>query len=248
MRNIMKVYLLESPGRIARAVLEQIKETLSEIENPVLGLATGSTPLRLYGEMIRDYNNGGFSYKNVRTINLDEYVGLDGSHPQSYRYFMNENLFDHIDIKKENTFVPNGVAKDLDAECQRYSKLVSDNPPDIQILGIGSNGHIAFNEPGSSFDSTTRVVDLTENTIKDNSRFFDSIDEVPKQAISMGIKDIMKAKSIILIATGTSKAKALRRMLTEHYAEDSPASVLQMHKNVTIYADESAAHLIPEAF
>ncbi len=248
MRNIMKVYLLESPGRIARAVLEQIKETLSEIENPVLGLATGSTPLRLYGEMIRDYNNGGFSYKKVRTINLDEYVGLDGSHPQSYRYFMNENLFDHIDIKKENTFVPNGVAKDLDAECQRYSKLVSDNPPDIQILGIGSNGHIAFNEPGSSFDSTTRVVDLTENTIKDNSRFFDSIDEVPKQAISMGIKDIMKAKSIILIATGTSKAKALRRMLTEHYAEDSPASVLQMHKNVTIYADESAAHLIPEAF
>ncbi|HHX49741.1 MAG TPA: glucosamine-6-phosphate deaminase [Clostridiales bacterium] len=244
----MKVYLLESPGRIARAVLEQIKETLSEIENPVLGLATGSTPLRLYGEMIRDYNNGGFSYKKVRTINLDEYVGLDGSHPQSYRYFMNENLFDHIDIKKENTFVPNGVAKDLDAECQRYSKLVSDNPPDIQILGIGSNGHIAFNEPGSSFDSTTRVVDLTENTIKDNSRFFDSIDEVPKQAISMGIKDIMKAKSIILIATGTSKAKALRRMLTEHYAEDSPASVLQMHKNVTIYADESAAHLIPEAF
>ncbi|MGI6594837.1 MAG: glucosamine-6-phosphate deaminase [Christensenellales bacterium] len=246
MKNIMRVYLLQSPGNIAKAVLEKIKETLSKVENPVLGLATGSTPLRLYGEMIEDYKNGGFSYKNVTTINLDEYVGLDGSHPQSYRHFMNENLFNHIDINIENTHIPNGVAKNLKAECARYSRLVTANPPDIQILGIGSNGHIAFNEPGSPFNSTTRVVDLTESTIKDNSRFFNSIDEVPKQAISMGIADIMKAKSIILIATGTSKAEALKRMLTAHYAEDSPASVLQTHRCVSIYADESAAHLLPK--
>lgn len=243
----MRLYLLKSPKRVAAAAYAHIKEILTSVSHPILGLATGSTPLRLYKNMVDDYLAGGISFRDTTTINLDEYVGLSGTDVQSYRYFMNKNLFMHIDIDIKNTHIPNGLARDLAKECLRYTELVDKNRPDVQILGIGSNGHIAFNEPGTPIESTTHVVNLDQSTIDDNSRFFDTIDLVPRQAITMGISDILKAKQIILLATGTSKAMALTRMLTKHFSADCPASFLQKHPHVTIYADESATHLLDKS-
>lgn len=213
------------------------------IKNPslTLGLATGSTPLQLYKLMIEDYKRGNFSYAKVRSINLDEYVGLNPNHPQSYRYFMNSNLFNHIDININNTKVPDGNALDLEKECISYSEYVDANRPDIQILGIGSNGHIAFNEPGTSFDSITHIVDLKESTINDNARFFEDVTKVPRQAITMGIQDILKAKMIILIATGSGKADSLYKAIMGPITEECPASILQTHKNTVILADQAAS-------
>ena len=211
----------------------------------VLGLATGSTPVGMYNELVEMYKDGRVDFSKVRTVNLDEYAGLDGSNDQSYRYFMNHNLFDHINIDKDNTNVPNGVAADLQAECERYEQVVADmGGVDIQLLGIGNNGHIAFNEPCEEFPEKTHIVDLTQNTIEANARFFSSMDEVPKKALTMGIGTIMKAKKIVLLANGAKKAQTIYDTVYGPITPKVPASVLRLHTDVTIFADEEAAALL----
>lgn len=224
---------------------EAMKKVLTEKSDATLGLATGSTPVGLYKLMIADYEAGKISYKDMTSINLDEYVGLPVTHPESYRAFMNRNLFDHIDIKKENTHVPDGLNPDLAAAADAYTAYIAAHPVDVQILGIGSNGHIAFNEPGTPFDSHTHVVTLKEGTRKDNARFFDNdIDKVPTHAVTMGLQDIMSAKFIILLASGAGKANAVNAMINGPVSEDCPASILQKHPNVLVVADAAAASLL----
>ena len=224
---------------------EAMKKVLTEKPDATLGLATGSTPVGLYKLMIADYEAGNISYKDMTSINLDEYVGLPVTHPESYRAFMNRNLFDHIDIKKENTHVPDGLNPDLAAAADAYTAYIAAHPADVQILGIGSNGHIAFNEPGTPFDSHTHVVTLKEGTRKDNARFFDNdIDKVPTHAVTMGLKDIMSAKFIILLANGSGKANAVNAMINGPVSENCPASILQTHPNVLVVTDEAAAYYL----
>lgn len=224
---------------------EAMKKVLTEKSDATLGLATGSTPVGLYKLMIADYEAGKISYKDMTSINLDEYVGLPVTHPESYRAFMNRNLFDHIDIKKENTHVPDGLNPDLAAAADAYTAYIAAHPADVQILGIGSNGHIAFNEPGTPFDSHTHVVTLKEGTRKDNARFFDNdIDKVPTHAVTMGLQDIMSAKFIILLASGAGKANAVNAMINGPVSENCPASILQTHPNVLVVTDEAAAYYL----
>ncbi len=240
----MKVIIVENYQQISTTGAQIIADVVKNNSHAVLGLATGTSPIGIYKNLIEKCNSGEISFANVKTVNLDEYVGLDGTHPQSYRFFMNDNLFNHVNINKENTFVPNGVAADLTQECQRYTALVDSMQQDIQLLGIGSNGHIAFNEPGTDFQSTTHVVNLTENTIKDNSRLFDSIDQVPTKALTMGIKNIINAKRILIIANGKNKAQAIWQMVKGPVTEDCPASILQTHPDVTVVVDKDAASLL----
>lgn len=206
-----------------------------------LGLATGSTPLGVYEAMIMDHILNGTSYKNIKTFNLDEYVGLDKTNDQSYYYFMQHNLFSSLDIDPANINIPNGMAPDLYAECSRYSNLLKNATIDLQILGIGTNGHIAFNEPGTFFDSETHVTTLTPETIEANSRFFKNIKDVPIQALTMGLGEIMKAKKILLLATGKSKVNAIRNLMSGVVTIEQPASVLKRHPNVTVIVDKEAA-------
>ena len=213
--------------------------------NSILGLATGSTPLSLYEALIQRYKDGKIDFSQVTSFNLDEYVGLAPDHEQSYRYFMEKNLFEHINIDKNKTYVPDGLVKDADAFGKAYDQQIKDmGYIDLQILGIGANGHIGFNEPDKIFTYATHKVDLAETTIKANSRFFDSIDDVPKQAISMGIGTIMKSKKIILMATGEAKAQAIRDAIYTDPAPEHPASILQFHQNVTVIVDKEAASLL----
>lgn len=201
----------------------------------VLGLATGSSPLGVYKQLIDWYNKNDIDFSSVTTVNLDEYLTLSGDNVQSYRYFMNQNFFDYINVKKENTHVPNGLATDLEAECIRYDELIENlGGIDVQLLGIGHNGHIGFNEPDEAFEKMTHVVDLGETTIEANTRFFESRDEVPRQAITMGIKSIMQAKKIILIASGNDKLDILRKALKGPIVPQVPASILQLHPNLTV--------------
>lgn len=211
----------------------------------VLGLATGSTPIGLYERMVKDHKENETSYKEIKSFNLDEYVGLPIEHPESYYAFMHRNLFDHIDIPEENTHVPSGLGDDLDKQAKHYDEMIDENPVDIQVLGIGSDGHIAFNEPGTPFDSGTHVCDLAESTIQDNCRFFDNdINLVPKQAVTQGIGTIMKAKNIMLIATGKNKAQAIKDMIEGPVDIVCPASILQNHGDVVVIIDEEAASLL----
>lgn len=200
-----------------------------------LGLATGSTPITLYQEM----TNSDLDFSNMTSINLDEYVGLGGEDKQSYRYFMNENLFNQKPFKE--TFVPNGKAEDLQAECQRYDDVIATHPIDIQILGIGRNGHIGFNEPGTPLDSKTSVVNLTESTIEANKRFFDKVEDVPTKAVSMGIGSILQGKKMVLMAYGADKADAIKGMVDGPVTTDLPASALQNHPDVVVIVDNAAA-------
>ncbi len=239
----MKVIVTENYEEMSKKAAEIITELVKNNPNAILGLATGSSPIGTYKQMAVDCKKG-VSYKNVRTVNLDEYVGLTADHDQSYAYFMRTNLFDHLDIDQKNTNLPCGSAPDVKAECDRYNALLDEMKQDVQVLGIGSNGHIGFNEPGTPFDSVTHLVDLTESTIKDNSRMFASIDEVPRQALSMGIKNIMQAKSIIMVASGKNKAEAVRGMVKGEITPDCPASVLQLHPFVTVVCDKDAASLL----
>ena len=228
----------------AEEASEKAFEVMKEFIKPgmVLGLATGSTPLGLYAKMVEDHKQNGTSYKDIRSFNLDAYVGLPITHPESYYAFMHRNLFDQIDIPEENTHVPSGLGEDLEAQARKYDEMIDESPVDIQLLGIGSDGHIAFNEPGTPFDSGTHVTDLAESTIKDNCRFFDNdISKVPTQAVTQGIGTIMKAKNILLIATGANKAKAVKDMLEGPIDESCPASILQKHDNVIVIVDEPAA-------
>ena len=214
----------------------------------VLGLATGSSPINMYRELIKKNQAGEISFKNVRSVNLDEYVGLTPDHDQSYRYFMDTNLFDHIDINKENTNVPSGLATDPVAECKRYDSVIASmGGVDIQVLGIGNNGHIGFNEPDSHFPKTTSLVELTDSTIDANARFFASRDLVPTKAISMGIGQIMGADKILLLAFGSGKADILEKSLFGPVTPEVPASILQFFKGeVVVCADEAALAVIKD--
>lgn len=224
---------------------EIMKEHL--VPGAVLGLATGSTPLGLYDRMVRDHKENGTSYKEIKSFNLDEYVGLPVEHPESYYAFMHRNLFDQIDIPEENTHVPCGLGADIEEKAEEYDRMIDRDPVDIQVLGIGSDGHIAFNEPGTPFDSGTHVCDLAESTIKDNCRFFDNdISKVPTQAVTQGIGTIMKAKSIMIIATGKNKAQAVKDMIEGPVDVSCPASILQEHPDVVAIVDEAAASLLSE--
>lgn len=210
-----------------------------------LGLATGSTPTLVYKKLIKDHEENGTSYKDINTFNLDEYIGIRKKNPQSYHYFMCENLFNHIDIPLEQTHIPDGTAKDLEAECIRYEQFIQEHGGvDLQILGIGQNGHIGFNEPGTAFTSKTHIINLSDSTRKANSRFFKSLEEVPTKAITMGISSIMASKEIFLLVSGASKAEALLRLINGEVSEDFPASILKNHGNVTIFADEEALKLL----
>jgi len=207
----------------------------------VLGLATGSTPLGVYAQLIEWFKAGDLDFSQVKTVNLDEYVGIDGDNDQSYRYFMNEKLFNQVNINKDNTNVPNGKATDKDAECEAYEALIKSlGGIDIQLLGIGNNGHIGFNEPNKFFDKMTHEVNLTESTIASNARFFASMDDVPKTAISMGVQTIMQAKKIVLVANGASKADIIYATCFGPITPDVPASALQLHPDVTVIVDEEA--------
>ncbi len=234
----MKV-IIGTEEEIAKQAAQQYVELLKRKPNAVLGGATGSTPLGLYAELARLNKEGVISFKDVTTFNLDEYVGLDGSHDQSYRHFMDHNLFDHIDIDKSRTHVPDGInlenIKTYDAQIEAAGGI------DLQILGIGVDGHIAFNEPGTPWDSLTHVVDLEENTREVNSRFFKSIDEVPKQAVTMGIKSIMHARSIILMAIGENKADVVEKMINGPIDTQVAASILPLPPDATVYLDPAAA-------
>ena len=240
----MKVIIVENYEEMSVKAAEILTDIVKKNPKAVLGLATGSSPIGTYQNMAKDHRENGTSYKEVVSVNLDEYVGLTADHDQSYAYFMYENLFKNIDIDLKNTNLPSGSASDLQAECDRYNALLANYQQDVQVLGLGSNGHIGFNEPNTPFDSVTHLVDLTENTIKDNSRLFASIDEVPRQALSMGIKNIMNAKSILVVVSGKNKAAAVRGMVKGEVTPALPASVLLLHPFVTVICDKDAASLL----
>lgn len=240
----MKIIVTKDYEEMSSRAFELMKKVVVDNPRAVLGLATGSTPLGLYKKMVEDHRKGGTSYKEVRTVNLDEYAGLDITSDQSYVYFMRKNLFEHLDIPLENTNIENGKAADAKRECARYNELLDGLQQDIQLLGIGSNGHIAFNEPGTPFGSQTHIVELTESTIKDNSRLFENKDEVPRKAYTMGLKNIMRAKKILILANGANKAKAVYGLVKGDVTESVPASILQLHPDCTLVCDEAAASLI----
>ncbi|MFC3418640.1 glucosamine-6-phosphate deaminase [Salinicoccus hispanicus] len=221
----------------ARIVFERIVNS----ERLVLGLATGSTPEAMYDHLAEMLNRDKIDLSHVYTVNLDEYVGLADDHPQSYHQYMDNLFFSKVDIPSDHTFLPNGAAESLEAEVERYELLIEElGGVDLQILGIGRNGHIGFNEPGTSFDSRTHVVNLTETTVNDNARFFDTVEEVPKQAITMGLHTIMNAESILLLVSGDEKEEALECMIDCEVSEELPATILQTHHDVTVIADDEA--------
>ena len=236
----MKYLVFDSKKEASKEAYKILKSLIDE--NSTLGLATGSTPTALYEEMIADHKAGNFSYKNVKSYNLDEYVGLKPEDEQSYAYFMKEHLFNAKPFAK--SFLPNGMAEDADQECERYDKLLEEYHVGLQLLGIGRNGHIGFNEPGSSFDGKTHKVALTQSTINANSRFFDNEEDVPKYAYSMGIGTIMKSDTILLEAFGKNKAEAVKAMIEGPVTPEVPASVLQNHPDVVVIIDEEAASLL----
>jgi len=229
----------------ARMVADRIRRKPSLI----LGLATGSTPLGLYKELVRMHKSEGLSFSKVTTFNLDEYIGLPRTHDQSYFYFMWENLFKHIDVDRRFIYVPDGMAPDIEAHCDWYeSEIQRVGGIDLQILGIGANGHIAFNEPGSSLGSRTRIKTLTDQTVKDNARFFQTMDEVPKTAITMGIGTIMEAKEVVLMASKASKAEAIRAAIEGPVTHMVPASIIQMHRKAYVIVDKEAASKVTHSF
>lgn len=241
----MKLIVVNNYEELSKVAAKEFSKIIKEKENAVLGLATGGTPVGMYKELIKMYEKKELNFSKITTVNLDEYIGLNPEHNQSYRYFMNNNLFNHINIDKSNTFVPNGLAEDLEAQCKEYDQKISElGGIDIQLLGVGNNGHIAFNEPNSELSSGTHIISLTDNTIEANARFFDNIDDVPRKAITMGVGGIMKAKKIILIASGESKAEAIKGIFSGKITTANPATMLQMHRDVTVIVDEAAAKLI----
>ncbi len=237
----MKIILAKDYEELSKKAAEMMLAVIRSTPDAVLGLATGTTPLGLYARLIEDHKANGTNYDRIRTVNLDEYKGLPASHEQSYAYFMRHNLFEGLGIAPGQTNIENGMAEDEAEECARYDALLDAMPRDIQLLGLGSNGHIAFNEPKTPFGSGTHVVSLAESTIKDNARLFASQDEVPRKAFTMGIRHIMQAKRILILASGANKAEAVFRMAKGQVTEDVPASVLQLHPDCTLIVDEAAA-------
>ena len=244
----MRIYQAESYEAMSRRAANIISAQVIYKPDCVLGLATGGTPVGAYRQLSDWFRKGDQSFAETRSVNLDEYVGLSPHHEQSYRYFMQDNLFNHIDIKPENTHVLNGLARDLEGECTRYNHLIQDlGGIDLQLLGMGHNGHIAFNEPGDDFGLETHLVHLTDSTIQANARFFSSIDEVPRQALSMGIKNIMQARRILIIVSGEEKAEIVWKAFCGRVTKEVPASILQLHPDVTLVGDRAALHRLTEA-
>lgn len=237
----MKIIFAKDYEELSEKAAEMMLAVIRSTPDAVLGLATGTTPLGLYARLIEDHKANGTDYRHIRTVNLDEYKGLPASHEQSYAYFMRHNLFEGLGIAPEQTNIENGTAEDEAEECARYDALLDAMPRDIQLLGLGSNGHIAFNEPQTPFGSGTHVVSLAESTIKDNARLFASQDEVPRKAFTMGIRHIMQAKRILILASGANKAEAVFKMAKGPVTEDVPASVLQLHPDCTLIVDAAAA-------
>ncbi len=245
---MMRVIVCDNQQEIARLGADMIAEVVKANPKAVLGLATGSSPVPMYSELIRRYEAGELDFSSVRSVNLDEYYPLAPDNDQSYRYFMNHQLFDHINIDKNNTNVPDGLASDPETACAAYENLIRElGGIDIQVLGIGGNGHIGFNEPADALDPMTHLTDLTEDTIRANSRFFESEADVPRHALTMGIGSILSARRIMLIATGEAKAKAIATVLSGKLTTACPASMLNLHSDVTILCDRAAASLCDEA-
>lgn len=237
----MKIHIFDTPEALFERLAQYFATEITKNPSINLGLATGSTPVPLYKKLIEDHRINGTSYRHVKTFNLDEYLGLSRNSPDTYKTFMKKEFFDHIDIRSENTHIPSSDLDSANYERLRYDKIIKNNPIDIQLLGIGTNAHIGFNEDGSNFDNKTMVVDLKQSTLEENAKFFDSMEDVPKQAITMGIGTIMKAKKIVLVATGLKKADAIRDTIKGYITKDVPASILQTHENVVIYLDKEAA-------
>lgn len=248
MNQNIDIRISSNADSAANFVASEIANLLKENPSVTLGLATGGTPVEVYRRLVEINQRGDISFADCTTFNLDEYVGLEPDHDQSYRYFMQKNLFDYVDVNRDRTHVPDGVAVDLQAACSDYeSRIKSAGGIDLQLLGIGMNGHIAFNEPGSDPNGRTSVVELTDNTIAANSRFFEKAEDVPRQAVTLGIGTILEADRIILMATGSNKAEAVARALVSEPNLDSPASYLQTKKNVTFVLDAEAARLLPKS-
>lgn len=241
----MTIYEGKDYADVSRKAANIVSAQVIMKPRAVLGLATGSTPVGMYKQLIEWYKKGDVDFSQVTSVNLDEYKGLDGDNDQSYRYFMNTNFFDHINIDKTKTHVPNGMEAEEQKACDDYNQLIQAvGGIDIQVLGIGGNGHIGFNEPGESFEKETHCIDLTQETLEANARFFENIEDVPKKAYTMGIKNIMSAHKILLIAVGESKAEALYNAFYGPITPNVPASILQLHGDVTVVADEAAMRII----
>ena len=242
----MRIYKAKDYVDMSRKAANIVSAQVIMKPNCVLGLATGSTPIGLYKQLVEWYNKGDLDFSEVMTVNLDEYKGLSRDNDQSYYYFMHQNLFDHVNIPAEYTHLPNGMEPDSQKECQEYTDLIQSlGGVDLQLLGIGHNGHIGFNEPGEAFDKQVHCVNLTQSTIEANKRFFASADDVPKQAYTMGIKTIMQAKKILIVASGEDKAEIVRDAFFGPITPKVPASVLQLHNDVTLVADEAALSKLP---
>lgn len=241
----MRIIVMRDKKTQAEAAASLFASQILRKADSVLGFATGSTPLDTYAALAALYARGVLDFSKLRTFNLDEYVGLPAAHSQSYRRFMEENLFSKVNLPATQSHLPDGMATDLDAECARYeAAIAAAGGIDLQLLGIGLNGHIGFNEPNTSFVQDTNVVNLTESTIEANKRFFASANEVPRQALSMGIGTIMRARGIVLVIYGKEKAEITRAALTGPVVPTVPASILQFHQNSTVLLDEAAASLL----
>ena len=245
----MRIYKAKDYEEMSRKAAGIVSAQIIMKPDCVLGLATGSTPVGLYKQLIEWYRNGDLDFSGVRTVNLDEYKGISRENDQSYYYFMHQNLFDHVNIPAGNTHLPDGMEPDSEKECRRYEELIqSMGSVDLQLLGIGHNGHIGFNEPADAFDMLVHCVNLTQSTIEANKRFFASAEEVPRQAYTMGIQTIMRSKKILIIANGEGKADIVRDAFFGPITPMVPASVLQLHNDVTLVADEAALSKIPASF
>lgn len=237
----MRIITVENYEEMSKKAATMVASQIILRPDSILGLATGDTPTGMYQELIKLYNNKEIDFSETKTFNLDEYYGINKENNQSYYYYMMNNFFEHININRENINMPNGIAANIDEECKAYEERISQaGGIDIQVLGIGGNGHIGFNEPGANFEAETHLVELDEKTIEANSRFFESIEEVPTKAVSMGIKTIMHSKKIILLASGIAKAEAIANAVNGKISSEVPASILQLHKDVTIIVDKEA--------
>ena len=240
----MKIIRVKDYDELSLEGTKIVGEFIKNNPQATLGLATGSSPIGLYQNLIKMFQNKEISFQEIKTYNLDEYCGLPKSHPESYYSFMYRNLFSHVDIKDENVHIPSSEGEDMQKNCDDYNRLLHQTTIDLQLLGIGGNGHIGFNEPGTPFDRETFLVKLAERTRQDNKMFFKEDEEVPHYAITMGIKNIMEAKKIVMLISGKSKAEAVKRLLSGEITTDFPASILHKHPDVTVIIDEPAAALI----
>lgn len=243
----MNIIVSSNYETLSDIAAKKVIEVINKKPNAVIGLATGSTPMGLYDKLVTYYKEKKVDFSKVTSFNLDEYVGLPAHHPQSYRYFMNNNFFNHINIDPKNTHLPNGMAQDIELECKNYDTMLEkSNSIDIQILGIGTNGHIGFNEPNDTLIVGTHVAALAKETLKANSHFFSTISEVPTKAITMGIGNIIKAKEIVLLANGNVKSDIIRKLLNDEISTQTPASLLKLHPHVTLIVDSLAGEFINE--